>query len=464
MLGLDGGAELLQASRNGEIEKVQSLLNQGENVNATDTYGDSDIPLHYAAAKGHTNVITLLLQHKADVHAQNKCGQTPLHCAAEKGHTNVITLLLQHKADVHAQDYCGQTPLYWAAEKGHEEVVKLLIEKGADVHAQDYYGEIPLHYAAEEGHIEVAQLLIEKGAGVHTQDNYGRTPLHWAAKGGHIEVAQLLLKNGADVNTKSKNGNTSLHLAAEYGYVKILFLLLLYGADISAEDRWEINRKPKLTSCLAEFKQIKGMPHFGRLIKAHKDGNIKEAILPLINNKEALIKDLQEIKERCSSNEQLSFIPKYLYDFEKHIASKTKQAYKIKECKTEAVSSLMNIGYKNIKLSPKLSTIRKILLWIKQCFYKIMPFLTKNIDDALPEKQCHNNNFHDAAGNIAQYLSAKDLQNLALVCKDINISVNNEKECSEKRINRSMDRLMTDIRQVLDESTTIGIYGSFIKR
>ncbi|XGA08181.1 MAG: F-box protein [Wolbachia endosymbiont of Xenopsylla cheopis] len=143
---------------------------------------------------------------------------------------------------------------------------------------------------------------------------------------------------------------------------------------------------------------------------------------------------------------------------------KIKQAYKIKECKTEAVSSLMNIGYENIKLNPKLSIISKILLWIKQCFYKIMPFLTKNIDDAPPKKQCHNNNFHDVAENIAQYLNTKDLQNLALVCKDINISVNNEKECSEKRINESVGKLTTDVKQVLDEPTTIGIYGSFIER
>jgi ankyrin repeat protein len=48
--------------------------------------------------------VRLLLEHRADVHAQNQLGGTALHGAAGRGHEAVARLLLKHGADVHAQD------------------------------------------------------------------------------------------------------------------------------------------------------------------------------------------------------------------------------------------------------------------------------------------------------------------------------------------------------------------------
>jgi len=76
-----------------------------------------------------------------------------LQQAAYYGHTEVVKLLLEQGADVHAEnDYA----LRWAAINGHTKVVKLLLEQGADVHVRD---DLALRCAAEYGHTEVVKLL-----------------------------------------------------------------------------------------------------------------------------------------------------------------------------------------------------------------------------------------------------------------------------------------------------------------
>lgn len=52
----------------------------------------NDYPLRY----GHKDVVELLLNHGADVHA---CNDQALRWAAENGHTQTVSLLLEHGAD-----------------------------------------------------------------------------------------------------------------------------------------------------------------------------------------------------------------------------------------------------------------------------------------------------------------------------------------------------------------------------
>ena len=52
--------------------------------------------------------------------------------ASSNGHLEIVRLLLEHGADVHARD---DEVLIWASRNGHLEVVRLLLNKGADIHA-----------------------------------------------------------------------------------------------------------------------------------------------------------------------------------------------------------------------------------------------------------------------------------------------------------------------------------------
>jgi hypothetical protein len=51
--------DLHDAAYKGDVERVKKLLKKGKNPNARDEYGDT--PLHWAALKGHVDVVKLLL-------------------------------------------------------------------------------------------------------------------------------------------------------------------------------------------------------------------------------------------------------------------------------------------------------------------------------------------------------------------------------------------------------------------
>ena len=61
---------------------------------------------------------------------------------------DVVRQLIDHGADVAAQDETKSTPLHLAAFSASVEIVQMLIERGANVVAQDGSNVTPLHCAS----------------------------------------------------------------------------------------------------------------------------------------------------------------------------------------------------------------------------------------------------------------------------------------------------------------------------
>lgn len=57
----DGGRELFEACRNGDVNKVRRLVGANANVNARDTAGRKSSPLHFAAGKCVAEVLARFL-------------------------------------------------------------------------------------------------------------------------------------------------------------------------------------------------------------------------------------------------------------------------------------------------------------------------------------------------------------------------------------------------------------------
>jgi ankyrin repeat protein len=74
--------------------------------------------------------------------------------ASENGHTEVVQLLLNAGADVHAE---YDAALRWASVRGHKEVIQLLLNIGADVYAEHDWA---IRWASYSGHTEVVRLLL----------------------------------------------------------------------------------------------------------------------------------------------------------------------------------------------------------------------------------------------------------------------------------------------------------------
>ncbi|RDW67885.1 hypothetical protein BP6252_09281 [Coleophoma cylindrospora] len=220
---------------------IKPLLEQGADINATDTFGST--PLQWASQTRHVEVVQQLLQHGADVKAATSDRQTPLHLASQTGYVEVVQQLLEYSADIKVVDRDGWTPLHWASQRGHIEAVQQLLKYSADIKAVDRNGSTPLHLASQNSHVEVAQQLLDQGADVKAATSDGWTPLYLASQTGHVKVVQQLLEQGADIKVVDRNRRTPLYWASRHEHVEVVQQLLEYGADIKVIDK---NRRTPL--------------------------------------------------------------------------------------------------------------------------------------------------------------------------------------------------------------------------
>lgn len=105
--------KLLDAAKNGDLETVNAILDADSRlVNCCDTDGRQSTPLHFAAGYNHPEVVKLLLEKGANIHAKDKGGLVPLHNACSYGHYEVAELLIKYGADVNFTDDFKFSPLH----------------------------------------------------------------------------------------------------------------------------------------------------------------------------------------------------------------------------------------------------------------------------------------------------------------------------------------------------------------
>ncbi len=182
-------------------------------------------PLHWAAARGHLEVVNWLLERGARP-ADGRIA--PLHLACVGKHVEVATRLVETGADLETRDsYHLRSPLFFAVMARQLELVRLLADEGADVDTEDGFGQRPVHYAAFSGQPEVIELLGQLGADLDAADDKtGQTALHVAVARNRPECVRALLKLGVDVLVREKQaGWTPLEMARQTGQSELVSLL-----------------------------------------------------------------------------------------------------------------------------------------------------------------------------------------------------------------------------------------------
>ncbi len=84
-------AEILEAAREGNAQRVQILLNAGASVNSRDALGRT--PLIWAVLGGHEVLVRRLIEAGADKGIVDRDGLTALQCARRLGYTAIASLL-----------------------------------------------------------------------------------------------------------------------------------------------------------------------------------------------------------------------------------------------------------------------------------------------------------------------------------------------------------------------------------
>lgn len=210
-----GAAELHDAVKGDDLQRVRTLISGGANVNELDLFGT---PLHMAVARGSVKIADVLIGAGADLEAKagdNQYEGHPLHTAAAANQVTVADLLVEHGAKVDARDSQGRTPLLVAAAYGHVRIAELLLKSGADPLAEDSrYHRTPIHAASVAGKVEVVMLMLSAGVSINLRNSHsGETPLMDAVREENIDLVEFLLVNGADPNIADKTGQTPLERA-----------------------------------------------------------------------------------------------------------------------------------------------------------------------------------------------------------------------------------------------------------
>ncbi|KAF6154496.1 hypothetical protein GIB67_028388 [Kingdonia uniflora] len=245
------GERLVSAARDGDLIEAKMLLEFNPGLAKYSTFGSLNSPLHFASARGHNEIVTLLIENGADVNSRNYCGQTALMHACRYGHWEVVQTLLLFRSNVTRADYLnGRTALHFAADNGHVRCVRLVVadfvpsvpheavcdagvngdrgdgsslRKKHDKSALSKFvnkasdgGVTALHMAALNGYFDCVQLLLDIHANLSAVTFHygtsmdligaGSTPLHYAACRGDLKCCQILLARGASRLTLNCNG------------------------------------------------------------------------------------------------------------------------------------------------------------------------------------------------------------------------------------------------------------------
>jgi ankyrin repeat protein len=221
--------QLLYAAREGKVEKIVRLLNQGADINTTSWGGVT--PLMYAVDGGYYEAVQALVLNGADVNLVPDNKITSLFSAVYGNQPAIADLLLQHGAFTDINDDKFVTPLMVAVSYGYVEITDLLLYYGANTERKDSQGNTSLILAALTGNTQIADMLLSAGAGIQARDNQGFTPLMSAAQTGDTSMISLLLTHGAELNTTNTAGYTALAIAVINDNKAAVSLLLDKGAD-----------------------------------------------------------------------------------------------------------------------------------------------------------------------------------------------------------------------------------------
>lgn len=162
-------------------------------------------------------------------------GNTPLNLAVHANAVEIAKALIDHGADINAQNNISDSPYLYAGAEGRTEILAYMLEKGEpDQQKVNRFGGNALIPAAEKGHIDNVRLLLDDGrAAINFQNNYGYTALIEvvALKDGsqiYQQITQLLLERGADPAIRDNTGRTAMDYAVANGFSQLQAILAAY--------------------------------------------------------------------------------------------------------------------------------------------------------------------------------------------------------------------------------------------
>ena len=258
---------LLTASRDGDVERIKSVLGRRGLSHERDSEGST--PLMISCASGHVACARLMLAARADHTVSRSDGSNALTDAVQRGWTECAALLLHGGADATGKLHHGWDALSVASLHGHADCVRLLLDAAADPQSADEDDASALSIAAQHGHEACVDVLLSAGADAEKRRSDGLTPLALAAACGHCGCTGLLLEAGARTDTRDKADWLPLLYAAFNGHLGCVRGLLEASADANAGRRSGFNALMAAASS-GQSECMRALLDAGALVRAPK--------------------------------------------------------------------------------------------------------------------------------------------------------------------------------------------------
>jgi ankyrin repeat protein len=158
------------------------------------------------------------LNYKANVNVLKDDGTSALIVAARCSFDGIVSLLLDHGADIENCTKNGVRALHALTRAGDLETVPILLQRGAAPNVQMSDGRTPLHIAVKTGQIAMTALLLENGADPKLVDSEGMAAQQPASKSHQSGTEAVLQKVTGDIT--AQESSQSLTTAGDDGRSK----------------------------------------------------------------------------------------------------------------------------------------------------------------------------------------------------------------------------------------------------
>eukprot|EP00397_Hematodinium_sp_SG-2012_P013871 GEMP01014096.1.p1 GENE.GEMP01014096.1~~GEMP01014096.1.p1 ORF type:complete len:707 (+),score=164.75 GEMP01014096.1:50-2122(+) len=230
---VDRDTALITATQYGHKHLVEAMVSD-YSCPITQCNSERETPVMVAVQYARDDILAFLLTHDTTQDAVNipsAKGLSPLIRAVYLHRNTMISLLIEHDADVNMTTSCGNTALHVAMTVGSDvNIVRTLLIRGCAVNAANDAGQAPLHLACgRRGRQDetIVQVLVEFQAMVNMHDGTGRTPLVRAVDGGNCAAVRQLVAAGACVDA-------GLLVAVQRGMEDLVKILLEGKGDVNA--------------------------------------------------------------------------------------------------------------------------------------------------------------------------------------------------------------------------------------
>lgn len=230
---------------------TEMMIAQKFGANEYITQEDLDFGLHYAAYRGHLDIVQFFFEKGANLNANCGNWDSAVHAAVSGGHMNVLEFFVSHGVDVNSQP-----PLFACISKWDTQVLKYLLHHGLDMEMQDDQRRTALHKAITDNNSTQFDILLEKGADINAPSEKFGTPLHAACVGlaenywrrdkseelRRFHYIEKLLDCGADPNIQGGKFATALQAVCSTECngklelpMEVVRLLIAQGADVNIQ-------------------------------------------------------------------------------------------------------------------------------------------------------------------------------------------------------------------------------------